>query len=249
MQCQNHTQRVSGASALLFTAATLFCATSAGAQSTFTANGLAGENGGAHTDVYAVGLLYNNFGTVSDGITGVTFGNNFNIVSSTAGTYDSAFIIGGTITGATLSAGTTISIAYDFTLAKNAAVSGDVSWSVKFSDLVNNPGNSMTGASTLATGTLSAASAGFSGEGNYDFVTGVSSGTSFRLFVEVSYSGASSAAVTGTMNNMGYGGQGFTIGSASAVPEPSTYALIVGLGVLGCAAWRRQRAPARSPAP
>lgn len=242
MKNHSHTQKVSGARALLFAATTLFFTATAGAQITFTANGLAGEVHGASSSVSAVGLLYNNFGPVSGGITGVTFGNSFDLLATgpDAGNYDNTFIIGGTITGGSISAGTTITIAYDFTLAKNAFVTSDVVWSVKFSDAVNNPGNSVTGAALVASGTLSTASASFSGSGTYSFTTGVSAGTNFRLFVEATHTGALGIMppeVTGTMNDTGYGGEGFTIG---AVPEPSTYALFAALGALGWAVWRRR---------
>ncbi len=217
------------------------------AQTTFVANGIAGSNAGAHTDVAATGpSLYNVTGPTASGITGLTFGNSFTITPTVSGPYDSAFIIGGDFNGDSLSAGTMLAFTYDFTLAKNAFVDGNVNWYLKFSDSVNNPGLGVGGASLVASGTLTGAganSAVFSGSGTYTFSTGVTTSDTFRAFVEAAYTGTVSGVdkpiVTGTMTQTVYGGGGITI---SAIPEPSTYAAFAGLGVLGLAVWRRRRA-------
>ncbi len=217
----------------------------AGAQTTFTATGLAGAASGASSNVSANGLLINNPGPTSGGITSITVGNSFTMTATGPdyGNYNNTFIIGGEIDGAALTAGTTITIDYDFTLAKNNYVSGNATWSLYFADQVNHPGFNVADSTLIATGTLSTASASFTGSGDYNFISGVSTGTDYRLFINVTYYGAMAImppAITGTMNNTGYGGQGFTIGAA-AVPEPSTYAAIAGVTALGLALWQRRR--------
>jgi hypothetical protein len=216
-----------------------------GAQTTFLANGLSGSVAGVSTFTGAVGLLYNNTGPSSNNITGQTFGNSFDIHHDVGpGTADTAFIIGGVFGGSPITAGTNLAISYNFSLAKNAFVDGDVNWFLKFSDSVNNPGLSVGGASLIASGTLSGAgatSSAFSGSGSYNFTSGVTSGDTFRAFIEVVYSGSIAMqppTVTGTMNNTGFGGEGITI---AAIPEPSTYGVLFGLGALGLAVYRRRQ--------
>jgi hypothetical protein len=219
-----------------------------GAQTVFTANGLAGSVAGASSNVAAVGSLYDVAGPVAGNIAGVTFGNSFSMTATgpDSGAYDNTFIIGGTISGDAIAGGTNIGISYDFTLSKNAYVSGDATWTLLFADSVNNPSGNVGTASVVASGTLSSASAAFSGTGNYNLVSGVNAGDTFRAYVEVAYSGALAIMppeVDGTMSNTGFGGGGITIGAASAVPEPSTYALLAGAAVLGLAVWLRKSWP------
>lgn len=219
----------------------------ADAQTVFTANGIAGAVSGASTNVAATNsdALYNNFGSTTNNLTAVTFGNGFSMTATgpDSGAYDNTFIIGGTISGDSIAPGTTLGISYDFTLTKNAYVSGDANWTLKFSDSVNNPSGNVGSASVVASGTLSSLTDVFTGSGSYNFVSGVGAGDTFRVFVEVTFTGALAImppTVTGTMSNTGYGGGGITLG-ASAVPEPSTYAALAGVAVLVFAVWRRRR--------
>jgi hypothetical protein len=243
-----HSTLFSGKATALFIAAVALIGTAGlKAQTVFTAGGVSGAVAGASTNVAATSFdpLYNNFGSTTNGITPVTFGNGFSMIATGPdyGSYNNTFIIGGTISGASILAGSSIGISYDFTLAKNAYITSDAIWSLKFSDLVNNPSESVGTSSLVASGTLSAASATFIGSGNYNFVSGVSAGTSYRAFIEVTYTGAQAIMppeVDGMMHNTGFGVEGITIG-ASAIPEPSTYAAFAGLGVLGFAVWRRRK--------
>lgn len=116
-------------------------------------------------------------------------------------------------------------------------IPGDVTWVLWFSDSVN------TSSQQIATGTLSAASATFTGSGNYTFTSGVSSGATFLATIQATYSGnlaMEAPLVTGTMLNTGFGQQGITL-NASAIPEPSTYAALAGALALGVVMLRRRR--------
>jgi hypothetical protein len=220
------------------------------AQTVFTANGLAGSANGASTSVAAAGLLYNVTGPTSENIQGVTFGNNFTMTGTgpDSGFYDNSFIIGGGLSGDTITAGTTIGFSYNFTLAKNAMIPGDATWTLRFSDSVNNPSGSVGTSSVVASGVLNTASDTFVGNGTYNFISGVNATDTFRAFFQVTYNGALAVGppvITGTMSNTGFGGEGITI---SAVPEPSTYAALAGVGVLLVAATRRRRTASVLPA-
>lgn len=219
-------------------------------QTVFTANGLAGSANGASTNVAAAGLLYNATGPTSDSIQGVTFGNNFTMTGTgpDSGFYNNSFIIGGVLSGDAIAAGTTIGISYNFTLAKNAMISGDATWTLRFSDSINNPSGNVGTSAVVASGVLNTASDSFVGSGTYSFLSGVSPTDTFRTFFQVTYNGVLAVGapeITGTMSNTGFGGEGITI---SAVPEPTTYATLAGMGVLLMAASRRRRSDPSLPA-
>jgi hypothetical protein len=235
------TQLIRRASALLFAAVALIGTVAVSAQTVFLVTGLSGSVAGAPTSVAANGpALYNITGLTSNNITALTFGNGFTMTATgpTGGAFDNSFIYGGTISGSSIAAATAMPISYNFTLAKGmVGIPGDATWVLKFADSVN------TSNQQIATGTLSAASATFTGSGNYNFTSGVSSGATFLATIQVTYTGnlaMEAPLVTGTMTNTGFGGEGITL-NATAIPEPSTYAAIAGAAMLGFAVWSRRR--------
>ena len=237
------TQFSTKATALLIAAIALIGAVTASAQTVFLANNISGSVAGAPTNVAANGpSLYNVSGPTSNNITALTFGNGFTMTATgpTGGAFDNSFTIGGTISGSSITASTSLPISYDFTLSKGMdGIPGDATWVLKFSDSVN------TSSQQIATGTLSAASATFTGSGNYTFTSGVSSGATFLATFQVTYTGnlaLEAPLITGAMQNTGFGGEGITL-NASAIPEPSTYAAMAGALVLGFAVWHRRRRP------
>lgn len=127
---------------------------------------------------------------------------------------------------------TVIPVAYDFTLTKQAGTIGNVGWLLHAS---------ITGDDSylIGSGTLTTASATFTGTGNYtvlDLVPGDLT-RDFKVYLTLTYATAYLDELAITMNS---GSQGFTI-NAAAVPEPSTYAIVFGLGALGFVVVRRSR--------
>ncbi len=236
------------ATVLLVAAIALLGLAESGAQTVFLANNLSGSVAGASTSVAANGpALYNVSGPVVNNLTGLTFGNGFTMSATgpDSGAYNNSFKIAGNISGDAIAAGTLLGISYDFALAKNhlSAFTGTgvVTWTLSFSDSVN------TSSQQIATGSFGGLSATFGGTGsNYSFTSGVGAGATFLATLNVSYFGdwpPLGPVVTGTMSDTGFGGGGITL-NAAAIPEPSTYAAIVGAGALGLVVWRRRRSPA-----
>jgi hypothetical protein len=153
-------------------------------------------------------------GTTTNNITGLTFGNNFTATASGAGAAISAWAYQGVSGGATIPIGTVLPIGYNFTLAKNGDVTGNVTWTLRIED--PSQGGSQHG-ENVATGTLSSNSASFSGFGSFTYASSVPTTTQFRANLEVSYMAANnSAMVTATMSNTGFGGGGITL---NAIPS------------------------------
>jgi hypothetical protein len=232
--------------ALCFVSLALATASLVRAQTTFdlrsvsptAANYATGSVASPPGGVFATGPAV--FSHPSPTSTSVTFGQSFTVASNgtqAAGT--GAWLYDGVITGATITAGTALPISYNFTLAKDVGITSDVTWSLYFRGGSN-------ASVQVASGTLSAASATFSGSANdYIFASSDASDRTFRAYLGVAFTdnkgAASPPTITATMLDTGYGGQGITL-NGSAVPEPSSYAAIAGVSALGLAFWRRRRA-------
>lgn len=179
-------------------------------------------------------------------------GNRFVIQGATAGDFTSARIgVDGTITTTSggpssitttlqfftsitnqdINASVVIPLAYGFTLSKQAGTIGNVNWSLYTQ--ITGDGS----AQLLANGTLTSGSNTFTGTGNYTtqgLVTG-NGGNDFSVYLYLDYLMTAGDALFVGMNSAS---QGITI---SAVPEPSTYAGLLGLGALGFVIARRSR--------
>ena len=128
---------------------------------------------------------------------------------------------------------TAIPLAYDFGLNKQAGSIGNVSWNLNAH---------ITGESyvSLASGTLTTGSATFTGSGNYtpsSLIPGDNS-RDIEFILTLNYNTVAGDILAVQMNSAS---QGFTI---NAIPEPSTYAALFGLGALGFAMLRRRFRPA-----
>ena len=148
----------------------------------------------------------------------------FTFTSSGSGTAF-ANLGGGVLSGDVLGSGVTVPIAYDFTLAKTGGVVVTLwAFSPGFDPNPTSP-SSVTGSGV----------GNFSGTTN--FVTGAST-TSYLPFLQINFSSANNGnTITLTMNPAT---QGIAI-NATAIPEPSTYAGLLGLAAGVLALLRRRR--------
>lgn len=220
----------------------MLCGVKLAGQTVFNVNNLAPiVSTGAYVSITAPDTLFQTDGPVSGGITPRTIDTNiyFDSPGPSFGASNPGFIFNGMIYGTPISPNTTIPISYSFNLSRNAYVGSAVVWTLVFYDNVN------TTPIVIGSGTLSgtgAATANFSGSGYYNFVSGVSA--TFSAAIELSYTTGQAMGnpqVSVLMVDSGFGGQGITIGSAAgAVPEPSTYAMLMGAATLGVAFWRRR---------
>ncbi|MBI4622827.1 MAG: PEP-CTERM sorting domain-containing protein [Verrucomicrobia bacterium] len=240
----------SKATALLFAFVLLVCAARVAAQTTFSLTSTAANYATGAFDPNASGAVsgsgiassgssFSSTGTTLNNITPLTFGQSFtaavNGTSTQAGT--AAWLYDGTLGGSSIANGTVLPIAYNFTIGKNAGITSDATWSLYFDGDRHGP----SATTQIASGTLSGASATFSSIVNYSYTSGASSGDLFRAYLEVASTSNNVALgqgiITVTMSNTGFGGEGITL---NAIPEPSTYAAIAGVAMLGFAVWRRQ---------
>lgn len=190
--------------------------------------------------------VYADAGPVTNAITAVTFGQGFTVATdgtSPGGT--GAWGYQGNISGASIPAATTIPISYSFTLGNNGAITSDVDWVLYFRGGANSEIQIASG--TLAAPTPGVAtSATFSGNAaSYTFTSGATAGVdTYRAYLGLSFTNNLGAMMPGlltvTMADNGFQGPGITL-NASAIPEPSTYAALLGGAGLALAAWRRKR--------
>ncbi len=223
--------------------------TTFGTPSTFS-NYATGSVAASPGGVAALGgsIVYLNSGTPSNGITPVTFGQSFTVATdggSPGGT--GAWGYDGTIGGSTINPGTLVPISYNFTVTNNGFITSGVDWTLYFRGSASNAETQVASGTLAYSGTPGTpSSATFSGNASdYNFATGAISGDVYRAYVGVAFTnnagGAGQGIITVTMNNTGYLGQGITL-NASAVPEPSTYAAILGgVALLGTFVIRRHR--------
>ncbi len=200
--------------------------------------GAAVQNALPNSGIASVGSSFSSTGPVNAGVTGLTFGQSFRVGANGTGTQagTAAWLYDGNHSGSSIASGTVLPIRYDFTLAKNAGITSSVTWTLYFRD-----GGSADTA--VATGVLSTASASFAGNTSYSYTATVNAPATFRAYLDVSFTGnvaMQQGLIDVTMTDSGFGGGGITLG-ASAIPEPSTYALLAGVACLGAGVWHRRR--------
>lgn len=174
-------------------------------------------------------------GATNNNIQAIRFGVDGTLTTSVTSGFgfsvDHTLEILSAITNLDIPGSTIIPVAYDFTLSKQAGTIGNVDWYLKAHVTGDNFVN-------LASGTLTSGSATFTGSGNYNTLGLVSSAggaNNFSVLLELVYTTTVGDVLFIGMNSAS---QGMTL---NAVPEPSTYAVLLGLGALGFVLVRRSR--------
>ncbi len=196
-----------------------------------------GSSGSANTTLaFPSGSRFLIQGATNNNITAARMGVDGTITTdhTSGGTsVDIGLLFFTTVTNQAIPGSTVIPVSYDFTLSKQVGIVGNVGW-----DLSVFP--STEGFVTFASGTLTTGSATFTGSGNFTTAGPVPADLSadFNVLLRVFYTTAEDDVLFVGMNSAG---QGVTI---NAIPEPSTYAALFGLGALGFAVLRRRFRPA-----
>jgi hypothetical protein len=182
----------------------------------------ASTSGSFTSGFYFAGSAFNNLTTTRLGVDG-TF------TSTSSGNADPRIHLFTAVLSSDIASSTVIPLAYDFTLTK-VGIAGNVNW---FLD-AQIDGNSYV---VLASGSLTSASATFTGAPGYTTNNHVASDGSndFSFYLRLYYS---TTAGNDLLVGMNSGSQGITI-NPTPIPEPSTYAVLVGLGALGLVMVRR----------
>lgn len=165
-------------------------------------------------------------------VTTTRFGVDGNLITASGtGSITTTLQIFTGVTDVAIPASTYLPLAYDFTLSKQAGTIGTVNWSLQ----VNFTGDGSP--VTIGSGSLTSGSATFTGTGSYT-TTGIVAADNtkdFNVFLYLTYTMAPGDNLFVGMNSAS---QGITL---NAVPEPSTYAVLLGLGALGFVIVRRSR--------
>lgn len=183
-------------------------------------------------DSFPSGSKFHFPGTATNDLTTTRLGVDGSFFTSGSGTATVTMTVFSAIASWDIPDGTVIPLAYDFSLAKQSGIAGNVNWHLAARIAGDNY-------EVLGTGALTTGSATFTGSGNYTTLNVVpgNNTTDFELILTLSYSTLTGDLLAVHMNSAS---QGFTI-NAQAIPEPSTYVMIFGLGALGFAMLRRSR--------
>ena len=232
----NFILRPTGAALLLIA---LFAAISvtpaAKAQTIFTPVYVATQGSGQanNTPSFPGGNIFSSSSAPVNGITPLRFGvtGTFTTTGTTGGTsLIETLTVYTRVTNQAIPAATLIPLTYDFTLEKQVGIAGAVNWTLSAQI-------SGEGVTNIASGTLTGASATFTGSSSYTTAGEILANGSndFFFYLNLNYTTALSDVLSVGMNPAS---QGYTL---NAVPEPSTYALLSGLGALGFVAILRRK--------
>jgi len=205
------------------------------AQTIFTPVYVANQGSGqaSNTPSFPGGNIFSSSSMPVNGITPLRFGvtGTFTTTGTTGGTsLIETLTVYTRVTNQAIPAATIIPLTYDFTLEKQVGIAGAVNWQLSAQI-------SGEGVTNIASGSLTGASATFTGSSSYT-TTGeilANGSNDFLFYLNLSYTTALGDVLSVGMNPAS---QGYTL---NAVPEPSTYALLSGLCALGFVAILRRR--------
>jgi PEP-CTERM motif len=183
---------------------------------------------------FAGGVFSFSGGTSANNILGRRIGTaGYFFTESGAGTLANVSLyLFSAISGDPISAATVIPVAYDFTLTKQSGAIGNVNWMLHAEIPTDD-------SYVIGSGTLNTPTATFTGTGAYTVLGTIPGDSSkdFKVYLTLTYTTAFQQELAVFMNS---GSQGFTL-NAAAIPEPSAYAALFGLGALGLVIVRRSR--------
>lgn len=171
-------------------------------------------------------------GGAPNNVTTTRFGVDGNLITvDGGGSITTTLQIFTGVTTVAIPASTYLPLSYDFTLSKQAGSIGTVNWTLQVS--FTGDGSPVT----IGSGSLNSGSATFTGTGSYTTsgIVAADNTKDFNVFLLLSYSMSPGDNLFVGMNSAS---QGITI---NAVPEPSTYAVLLGVGALGFVIVRRSR--------
>lgn len=192
-----------------------------------------GTGSASITDSFPEPSRFHFAGAATNNLTTTRLGVDGTLTTTGSGSATVTLEVFSAISNLNIPDATVIPLDYDFTLSKQAGSIGNVSWNLNAE---------ITGQSTvnIASGTLSTGSATFTGSGNYTTsgIVVADNSRDFIFILSLSYSSPTASDILAVqMNSVS---QGFKI-NAVAIPEPSTYAVIFGLGALGLMVVSRSR--------